>query len=164
MRKKSTIMKSMASGTHCLDSKTSYITIWPYKRHLLCPFFLLLKNILQFSWLQSLSCLRIVATPWTVAPPASLSITNCWTLLKFISIESVMLSNHLILCQPLFHPSSIFPSIRVFYNESVHRIRWPKDWSFSISQSFQWILRTDFLQDWLVWSPCSTRDSQDESL
>ena len=73
------------------------------------------------------------ATPWTAARRASLSITNSWSLLKFVSIESVMRSNHLILCCPLLLLPSIFPSIRVFSNESVLRIRWPKYWSFSFS-------------------------------
>ena len=72
-------------------------------------------------------------TPRTTACQASLSITNSRSLLKLISVESVMSSNHLILCRPLLLPRSIFPSIRVFSNESVHRIRWPKIWSFSFS-------------------------------
>ena len=72
------------------------------------------------------------ATPWTAAHQASLSITNSWSLLKLMSIESVRPSNHLILCRPLLLPPSIFPSIRVFPNESVLCIRWPKDWSFSL--------------------------------
>ena len=73
--------------------------------------------------------------PWTTARQASLSITNSWSLFKLISIESVMPSNHLILCCPLLLPPLIFPSIRVFSNESVLRIRWPKYWSFSFSIS-----------------------------
>ena len=73
------------------------------------------------------------ATPWTVARQTSLSITNSWSLLKLISIESVMPSNHLILCHPLLLLPSIFPSIRVFPKESVLRIRWPKYWSFNVS-------------------------------
>ena len=72
-------------------------------------------------------------TPWTAAHKASLSITNPRSLLKLLSIESVMPSNHLILCRPLFLPPSILPSIRVFSNESVLHIRWPKYWSFSFS-------------------------------
>ena len=86
---------------------------------------------------QLLSYFRLFATPWTAARQASLSTTNSRRLLKLISIESVMPSNHLILCCPLFLPPSIFPSIRVFSNESVLHIRWPKYWSFgfSISQS-----------------------------
>ena len=74
-------------------------------------------------------------TPWTAACQASLSITNSWSLLRLMSIESVMLSNHLILCHPLLLLPSIFPSIRVFSNESVLHIRWPKYWSFSFSIS-----------------------------
>jgi len=74
-------------------------------------------------------------TPWTAAPQASLSITNSWSLLKLMSIKSVMPSNHLILCRPLLLLPSIFPSIRVFSNESVLCIRWPKYWSFSFSLS-----------------------------
>ena len=74
-------------------------------------------------------------TPWTAANQASLSVTNPWSLLKLMSIESVMPSNHLILCHPLLLLPSIFPSIRVFSNESVLRIRWPKYWSFSFSIS-----------------------------
>ena len=74
-------------------------------------------------------------TPWTAACQASLSITNSWSLLKLMSIESVMPSNHLILCRPLLFPPSIFPSIRVFSNESTFHIRWPKQWRFSISPS-----------------------------
>ena len=78
---------------------------------------------------------RLFVTPWTVGRHASLSITNSWSLLKLISIESLMPSNHLTLCHPLLLPPSIFPSIRVFSNESVLRIRWPKYWSFSFSIS-----------------------------
>ena len=81
---------------------------------------------------QSLSCIQLLATPWTAACQASLSITNSQSLLKLMSIESVVPSNHLILCCPLLLPS-IFPSIRVFSNESVLRIMWPKYWSFSFS-------------------------------
>ena len=77
------------------------------------------------------SQVRLFATPWTVAHQASLSITNSWSLLKLMSIELVMPSNHLILCCPLLLPPSIFSSIRVFSNESVLRIRWPKYWGFS---------------------------------
>ena len=87
----------------------------------------------SFSSVQSLSCVRLFATPWTVAHQASLSITNSRSLLRPMSIESVMPSNHLILCRPLLLLPSIFPSIRVFSNESVLPIRWPKYWSFSIS-------------------------------
>ena len=84
---------------------------------------------------QLLSRVRLFATPWTAAHQASLSITNSWSLLKLMSIESVMPSNHLILCRPLLLLPSIFPSIRVFSNESALHIRWPKYWSFSFSVS-----------------------------
>ena len=87
----------------------------------------------QFSSVAQ-SC-RLFATPWTAARQASLSITNSRSLPKPMSIESVMPSNHLILCRPLLLLPSIFPSIRVFSNESALRIRWPKDWSFSFSIS-----------------------------
>ena len=89
----------------------------------------------QFSSVQSLSCVRLFVTPWIAARQASLSITNSWSLLKLMSIESVMPSSHLILCCPLLLLPSIFPSIRVFSTESVLRIRWPKYWSFNFSIS-----------------------------
>ena len=82
-----------------------------------------------------LSCVQLFATPWTAAGQASLSITNSWSLLKLMSIKLVMPPNHLILCHPLLLPPSVFPSIRVFSNESVLCIRWPKYWSFSFSIS-----------------------------
>ena len=80
----------------------------------------------QFSSVQSLSCVRLFATPWTAACQASLSITNSWSSPKPMSIESVMPSSHLILCHPLLLLPSIFPSIKVFSNESALHIRWPK--------------------------------------
>ena len=82
-----------------------------------------------------LSRVQLFATPWTAAHQASLSITNSQSLLRLLSVMSVMPSNHLILCHPLFLPPSIFPSIKVFSNELVLCIRWPKDWSFSFSIS-----------------------------
>ena len=88
----------------------------------------------QFSSVQSLSRVWLFVTPWTAAHQAFLSITNSWSLLKHMSIELVMPSNHLILWHPLFLPPSIFPSIRVFSNDSIH-IRWPKFWSFSFNIS-----------------------------
>ena len=90
--------------------------------------------MLQLSSVQLLSHVQLFMTPWTTACQASLSITNFWSLLKLISIELVMPSNHLILCHPLLLPS-IFPRIRVFSNESALHIRWPKNWSFSFSIS-----------------------------
>ena len=99
--------------------------------------FLAAFNILFlcFSSVQSLSHVRLFATPWTAACQASLSITSSQSLPKLMSIESVMPSNHLIVCCPLLLLPSIFPSIRVFSNESALRIRWPKCWSFSFSFS-----------------------------
>ena len=90
------------------------------------------------AWNQSVSTVPqswLFGTPWTAALQASLSITNSWSLLKLMCIESVMPSNHVILCHPLLLPPSIFPSIRVFSNESGLRIKWPKYWSFSFSIS-----------------------------
>ena len=105
----------------------------------------------QFSAAQSLSRVRLFATPWIAARQASLSITNSQSLLKLMSIESVMPSNHLILCRPLLLLPSIFPSIRVFSNESVLPIRWPKYWSFSfsISPSNEHSGLIFFRMDWL---------------
>ena len=87
------------------------------------------------SSVQSLSCVQLFATPWTAAHQASLSITKSLSLLRLMSIESVMPSNHLILCRALLLSPSIFPSIRVFSNESVRPITWQKYWSFSFSIS-----------------------------
>ena len=89
-----------------------------------------------FSSVQSLSSIQLFVTPWTVTRQASLSITNSWNLLELTSIKSVMQLNHLILYRPLLLLlPSIFPSIKVFSNKSVLRIRWPKYWSFSFSLS-----------------------------
>ena len=98
-----------------------------------------------------LSCVRLFATPRTTALQASLSITNFWSLPKLMSIGSVMPSNHLILYHPLLLPLSIFPDIRVFSNESVLRIRWPKYWSFSfnISPSHEYSGLISFRMGWL---------------
>ena len=84
---------------------------------------------IQFTSLQLLSHVWLLVIPWAAACQASLSITISWSLLKFMSIESVMLSNHLVLCRPLLLTPSMFPSIRAFSNESVLRIRWPRYWS-----------------------------------
>ena len=93
------------------------------------------QNANQSSSVQLLSHVQLFVTPWTSARQVSLSITNSRNLLKLMSIESVMPSNQLILCCPLLLRPSIFPSIRVFSNESVLRLRWPKYWSFSFSIS-----------------------------
>ena len=105
----------------------------------------------QFSSAQPLSHVRLSATPWTAARQASLSITNSRSSLRLTSIESVMPSNHLILCRPLLLLPSIFPSIRVFSSESVLRIRWPKYWSFSFSISpyNEYLGLNSFRMDWL---------------
>ena len=105
----------------------------------------------MFSSVQSLSRVRLFATAWTAACQASLSFTNSQSLLKLMSIESVMPSNHLILCHPLLLLPSTFPSIRLFSNESVLHIRWPKYWSFSfnISTSNEYSGLITFRMDWL---------------
>ena len=89
----------------------------------------------KISSVQSLSRVQLFVTPWTAARQFSLSITNSWSSLRLMSIESVMPSKHLILCCPLLFPPSIFPSIKAFSNESVLCIRWPNYWSFSFSIS-----------------------------
>ena len=108
-------------------------------------------NHIQFSSVQSLSCVQLFATPWTAPPQASLSSTNCWSLPKPMSIESVMPSNYLIHCPPLLLLPSVFPSIRVFSNESALCKRWPKYWSFSFNMSpskeHQGLI--SFRMDWL---------------
>ena len=121
--------------------------IWPY--HPPC------SSGLTSGWfisVQSLSHVQIFVAPWTSACQASLPITSSRSLLKLMSIESVIPSNHLILCRPLLLLPSIFPSIRVFSNESVlFHIRWPKDWSFSfsISPSNEYSELISFRMDWL---------------
>ena len=111
-------------------NRTSILNHWLYS----CFYVInTLQLLAYFSSVQLLSHVWLFVTPWTAAHQASLSITNSWSLLKLISIESVMPSNHLVLCCHLLLPPSIFPSIRVFSNESVLHIRWPKYWSFSFS-------------------------------
>ena len=100
----------------------------------------------QFSSVAQL-CLTLI--PWTAAHQDSLSITNSWSLLKLMSIESVMPSNHLTLCRPLLLPPSIFPSITVFSNEPVLCFSWPKYWSFSFSPSNEYSRLVSFRMDWL---------------
>ena len=111
----------------------------------------LLKTSMLITSVQSFSCVRLFATPWSAARRAFLSIIKSWSLVKIMSIESVMPSSHLILCHPLLLLPSIFPSIRVFSNESALRLRWPKDWSFSfsISPSNEYSGLTSFRMDWL---------------
>ena len=114
---------------------------WPGQKRKSMKFWLVSVQLLSHVWL--------FATPWTAAYQASLSITNSQSLLKLMSVESVMLSNHLILCCPLLLLPSIFPSIRVFSNESVLRIRWSKYWNYSFS-----ISPSNIIQDWspLQWT------------
>ena len=106
---------------------------------------------MSFSSVQLLSRVQFFVTPWTAARQASLSITNSQSLPKYMSVELVMPSNHLILCRPLLLPPSIFPSIRVFSNESALCIRWPNYWSFSfnISPSNEYPGLMSFRMDWL---------------
>ena len=108
-------------------------------------------TVRRFSSVQLHSCVRLFVTLWTAARQASLSITNFWSLLRLMSIELVMPFNRLILCCPLLLPPSIFSSIRVFSNESVLHIRWPKYWSFSlsISPSSKYSGMISFRMDWL---------------
>ena len=116
------------------------------------------------SSVQSLSHVWLFVTPWTAAPQASLFITNSQSLLKLMSIESVIPFNHLILCRPLLLLPSIFPSIKVFSSESVLHIRWPEYWSFNftINPSNEYSGLISFRMDWLnLFSP---RDSQESPL
>ena len=122
-------------GHHNLDYDFYNITINSHNLWIWIMFFRI------FVVVQSLSHVRLFVTPWTAARQAPLSFTISQDLLKLMSIELVMPSNHLALCHPLLLLPSIFPSIRTFSNESVLLISWPKYWSFS----FQWIFRTDLL-------------------
>ena len=112
---------------------------------------------------QSVSCIRLLVTPWTAAPQASLSINNSWNLLRLMSIELVMPSSHFVLCHLILLLPSVFPSIWVFSNESVLCIRWPKYWSFSFSPSNEHSGLISFRIDWLNLLAC-LRDSQESSL
>ena len=124
------------------------------------------KISVQFSSVQSVSHVWLFATPWITACQASLSITNSQSLLKLVSMDSVMPSNHLILCCPLLFPPSVFPSIRVFFTSvsSLHQVARVLEFQLQ-HQSFQWISRTDFLNGLigLIGSPCIPRDSQESS-
>ena len=113
--------------------------------------YLVVISKFQFSSVELLSHVQLFVTPWTAARQASLCITNSRSLLKLMSIESVMSPNHLILCHPLLLTPLIFPSIRVFSNEVALCIRWPKYWSFrfSISPSSEYSGLISFTMDWL---------------
>ena len=130
------VLKGKLKGTECCIVTWNECIVWIYD---------------QFSSVQSVSHVRLFATQWTIARQASLSITNSQSILKPMSIESVMPSNHLILCHPLFLLPSIFPSITVFSNESALHIRWPKYWSinFNISPSNEHPGLISFRMDWL---------------
>ena len=115
----------------------------------MCAFQLISVGKVVFSSVQSLSRVQLFATPWTAARQASWSIANSQSLLKLMSIESVMPSYHLILCHPLLLLPSILPRIRVFSNKSVLGIRWPKYFSLSISPSNEYSVLISFRMDWL---------------
>ena len=118
---------------------------------------------MSYGSVQSLSCVRLFVTPWTVECQASLSITNSWSLLKLVSIESVMLSTHL--CHPLLLPPSIFPSIRVFSHESIHLSQWVSSGGQSIGASGSTSVLPMNIQGLfplgLAWSLCCPRDSEE---
>ena len=155
----------ISQGTSDFLSSTLCLYEFDYSRYLIlvescsiCLWQLILLNrafqcssCYQFSSVQSFSRVQLFATPQTVARQASLSITNFWSLLKLMSIESVMPSNHLILCHPLLLQPSVFPSIRVFSSESVLHFRQPKcqSFSFSISPSNEYSELISFRMDWL---------------
>ena len=135
----------------CLTSLSMTISRYMLQMILFCYFDGSVIFHCEFSSVQSLSCVQLFVTPWTATCQSSLSITNSWSLFKIMSIESVMPSNHLILCNPLLLLPSIFPNIRVFSNESDLRIRWPKylSFSFGISPSNGYSGLISFRIDWL---------------
>ena len=135
-----------------LTSRRSFRNMWSFQRGLWISFQLSIFRVckVQFSLVQSLSRVQLFVTPWTRAHQASLSITNSRSLFKPMSIESVVPSNHLILYRPLLLPPSLFPSIRVFSNDSVLQIRCTKYWSFSFSiSSNEYSGLISFRVDWL---------------
>jgi len=142
-------------STQCLAPSRFSMTICSVKEWMSSVMYVFhghdIMLMLQFSSVQSFSRVWLFVTPWTAAHQASLSITNSQSLLKLMSIETVILSNYLVLCCSLLLPPSIFPSIRVFPNESVLRMRWPKYWSFSfnISPSNEHSGLISFRRDWL---------------
>ena len=149
----STIVEKVIFACLCFfvkDQLTIYticVCIWAL--YSICPFFCQHYTVIVVVD-QSLSHVQLLVTPWTAACQASLSLTNSWSLLKFMSNESVMPSNHPILCQPLLLLPSIFPCIRVFSNEPALCIRWPKYWSFSVSPSNEYSGLISFRIDCLI--------------
>ena len=140
------LQSSSHQNSMVLEQKQKYRPVEQDRKPRIKP----MHRSVQFSSVQSLSHVQLFVTPWTAARQGSLSITNSQSWLKLISIELVLPSNHLILCGPLL-PSSIFPSMWVFSNESVLRIRWPKYWSFSfnVSPSNEYSEMIYFRMDWL---------------
>ena len=140
-----------------LWSRIGFLTVGIWGRNItsigfcLVGYKLVVSFSVQFGSVQSLSRVQLFATPWTTACQASMSITNFWSLLKLMSIELVMPSNHLILYHPLLLLPSVFSSIRVFSNESILRIWWLKYWSFSFSirPSNEYLGLISFRMDWL---------------
>ena len=130
---------------YCLSHQGSPVYVYMY---IIGIFILSFRFFPHISSVQLFRCVRLFETPWTAARQTSLSITNSGSLLKLTSIELVMPSNHLILCRPLLLLPSIFPSIRVFSNESVLRIKWLNYWSFSISPSKEYSGLISFRTDW----------------
>ena len=137
--------------SQCCDVNRKVIQLYTYILFQIIFYYSLLQDV-EYSFLcyivvvQSLSCVRLFATPWTAAHQASLSFTISRSLLELTSIESVMPCSHLIFCHPLLLLPSIFPSIRVFSSELGLHIRWSQDWTLQLQQhSFQCILRIDFL-------------------
>ena len=131
------------------SSRYAFAQLVPFAFRITLPYFIFQFSSVQF--IQSLSYVQLFVTSWTTAHQASLFITSSWSLFKLLPIESVMPSNYLILCHPLLLLTSIFPSISLFSNESVLRIRWPKYWSFSfsISSSNEYSGVISFRMDWL---------------
>ena len=140
------LLSNLLCAGHCAEDFRSFNPI-----NYFCKVDTIIICSVQFSSVQLLSRVRLFATPWTAARQASLSITNSQSLLILMSTESVMPSNHLILCCPLLFFPSIFPKIRVFSDESVLHIRWPKYWSFSssISPANEYSGLISFRMDWL---------------
>ena len=139
-------VKSVLPGGSTVKPSVFVICVLSLHRGASCCTYHTLKI---FSLFQSLSRVWLCATPWTAACQASMSNTYSWSLLKLMSIESMMPSNHLILCHPLLFLPSIFPSIRVFSSESVLYIWWPQYWSFSINHSNEYSGLISFRVDWL---------------